>query len=60
MPLLRLHLNVLVEPTFTVETLVDSTERAYAQAGVDVKVASRTTFKIPDLEIVNITSSCQP
>ena len=33
MPLLRLHLNVLVEPTFTVETLVDSTERAYAQAG---------------------------
>lgn len=57
---LRLHLKVLVEPTIAVETIVDSARRAYAQAGVDVDVASRVTLKVPELEIVSVTRSCQP
>ena len=60
MPRLRLHLKVLVEPTIPVETIVDAARRAYAQAGVNVDVASRDALTVPQLEIVNVTRSCQP
>jgi Metallo-peptidase family M12 len=60
MPRLHLHLKVLVEPTITVDTAVASAKRVFAQAGIDVDVASRRTLHVPELENVNVTSSCQP
>jgi hypothetical protein len=52
----HLHLRVLVKPDITVNTLVDSCEIAFRQAGISIRVASNVTLELSEADLVKFTA----